>query len=398
VAELKAGLTDELRWPVTEDLCTTRGGRHVLSTPAMVLFVERSAIRLLEPHLAPGQSSVGTRIDIRHLAPTLAGMSVRSEVELATVDGRKLGFKVKVFDDVEQVGEADHERVLIDVAKYVGRVEKKAASVLPAPVPPAVGALDPDSVEVDADRETGIARVTINRPDKHNVITQAMRVRLCEAVEQLGRQPWVRVIVIRGTGDKAFSAGADMNEFLSFAPHEHGSLHALMSAPERVPQPVIAAIDGFCFGGALELALACDFRIVTTRAQLALPEIRLGMMPGSGGGQRVLRLVGMSRAKLFCMTGMRVDGVTAAAWGLATKAVEPDRLAAEVDGLARDLASLAPLAVRMVKSALDRGADSPLPSALEMEGKMYATIKSTADYREGVMAWQEKRAPKFTGR
>jgi 2-oxoglutaroyl-CoA hydrolase len=397
VTELKAGLRTELHWPVTDDLCTTRGGRPVLSMPAMVSFVERSAVRLLEPHLGQGQSSVGTRIDIRRLAPTLAGMSVRADVELATVDGPTLAFTVKVFDDVEQVGEADHERLVIDVATDVGRLETRAAAVA-APVPRAVGPLDPDSVEVDDGRETGVARVTINRPEKHNVITQAMRGRLCEAIEQLGREPWVRVIVIRGAGDRAFSAGADMNEFLSFAPHEHGSLYTLMSAPERVPQPVIAAIDGFCFGGALEMALACDFRIVTTRAQLALPEIRLGMMPGSGGGQRVLRLVGMSRAKLFCLTGLRVDGATAAAWGLATKAVEPDQLDAEVGALARDLASLAPLAVRMVKSALDRGADSPLPSALEMEGKMYATLKSTADYREGVMAWQEKRAPKFTGR
>jgi 2-oxoglutaroyl-CoA hydrolase len=258
--------------------------------------------------------------------------------------------------------------------------------------------LDPETIKVSVDGASGIARVTINRPDKHNTITQAMRVRLCESIEALGRDASVRVIVIRGAGDKAFSAGADMNEFLAIPPHEHASLHVLMGAPERVPQPVIAAIDGFCFGGALEMALSCDFRIVTTRAQLALPEIRLGMMPGSGGGQRVLRLVGMSRAKLFCMTGLRLDGATAAAWGLATKAVEPDTLDAEVDALANDLAGLAPVAVRMMKTALNRGADSPLGSALEMEGKMYATLKATEDYREGVTAWKEKRAPRFKGR
>ena len=122
---LEIGLTSEVEWSVTDDLCTVRGGYHVFSTPSMVLLVERTAIRLLEPHLEAGQSSVGTRVDIRHMAPTLAGMKVRAETELVHMDRRKVSFKIRVFDDAELVGEADHERFVIDVDKYVEKLKKK---------------------------------------------------------------------------------------------------------------------------------------------------------------------------------------------------------------------------------------------------------------------------------
>lgn len=413
---LTAGLVSALTWQVTDDLCTTRGGRHVFSTPSMVLFVERACIHLLEPYLNEGQGSVGSRVDIHHLAPTLSGMEVRAETTLTEVDERRLAFHVKVFDDVELVGEAEHERYVIDVQRYVGRLEKKESSFEqgrrpeaaakhrekvqePGQAPVPSGANWPrEHLLVEADQQTGIAWLVIDRPDKLNVITYRMRIEMSDLIEALGREPWLRVLLIRGAGERGFSAGADMNEFLSIPPHEHASLYHWMAAPERIPQPVIAVIDGFCFGGVLELCLACDLRIVTPRAELALPEVRLGMMPGSGGGQRMLRLVGMSRAKLFCMTGMRLDGRAAAEWGLAVKVVEPERLQKEALAVAKDLASLSPVALRMMKLALNRGVDAPLPSALEMESKMYATLRTTQDYREGIMAWKEKRPPAFTGR
>jgi fluoroacetyl-CoA thioesterase len=123
---LKAGLNGKFEWKVTQDLCTERGGYHVFSTPSMVLLVERTAMRVIEPYLQPEQSSVGTRIDIRHLAPTLMGMSMRAEAELVSVDRRRLGFKVKVFDEAEQVGEADHERFVIELEKYIEKLKLKA--------------------------------------------------------------------------------------------------------------------------------------------------------------------------------------------------------------------------------------------------------------------------------
>jgi 2-oxoglutaroyl-CoA hydrolase len=161
---------------------------------------------------------------------------------------------------------------------------------------------------------------------------------------------------------------------------------------------VIAAMDGHCYGGPFELCLACDFLIVTETCRLGLPEIALGQMPGSGGGQRLLRLVGPIRAKLMCMTGLKIDGATAEAWGLATRCVPQEELAAAVDELATQLANLAPPAVQMIKLALNAGGDASLATALELEGKMYATLRTTEDYAEGLAAWQEKRAPDYRGR
>ena len=125
---IRPGITSSLEWVVTDALCTVRGGRHVFSTPSMVLLVERTAVQLLEPFLKPGQSSVGTRINVRHMAPTLLGMAVRAEADLTDIEGRRVTFKVKVFDEDEQVGDADHERVIIDVDRYLARLDKKSAS------------------------------------------------------------------------------------------------------------------------------------------------------------------------------------------------------------------------------------------------------------------------------
>jgi 2-oxoglutaroyl-CoA hydrolase len=247
------------------------------------------------------------------------------------------------------------------------------------------------------DPATGVARITLAGSDPLNVMPHVARRELAAAIEEVGRDESARVLVIDSASERAFSAGVDINELAGLTSWEASRLHEPMSAPERIPQPVIAAIDGHCYGGPFEMALACDFRIVTSRAQLGLPEIKLGQMPGSGGGQRLLRLVGPTRAKLMCMTGQRVDGRTAEAWGIATRCVEPDQLREEVDRLARELSGLAPRALEMVKRSLNAGLDAPLRTALEMEGKMYSTLKGTADYQEGIASWREKRPPSFRG-
>ena len=161
---------------------------------------------------------------------------------------------------------------------------------------------------------------------------------------------------------------------------------------------LIAAIDGFTMGAGLELAVACDFRIATLRSEFAFPEIRLGMIPGSGGTQRALRLIGMTRGKLFMMTGQRINAERAEAWGLITQAVANDKLDEAVGALAGELAERAPLALRTLKMVLNRGADAPLETALELERKAYAWLRSTNDYTEGVTSFLEKRPPNYTGR
>jgi 2-oxoglutaroyl-CoA hydrolase len=248
------------------------------------------------------------------------------------------------------------------------------------------------------ERKGPVATLWIDRQPKMNTMTVAMRNEFPGIFEGLDKDAGVRVIVIRGAGGKAFSAGGDVAEFLTLAPADLEQWGDTLTAAERCRKPVIAAIDGFTMGAGLELAVACDFRVATLRSEFAFPEIRLGMIPGSGGTQRALRLMGMTRAKLFMMTGQRIPAERAEAWGLITQAVANDGLDAAVDALARELAERAPLALRTLKMVLNRGADAPLDTALELERKSYAWLRSTHDYEEGVRSFVDKRAPKFEGR
>jgi 2-oxoglutaroyl-CoA hydrolase len=251
---------------------------------------------------------------------------------------------------------------------------------------------------VRVERGGAIATVWIDRQAKMNTMTVAMRGEFPAIFRELDADPAVRVLVIRGAGGKAFSAGGDVAEFLTLAPADLERWGDTLTEAERCRKPVIAAIDGFTMGAGLELAVACDFRIATRRSEFAFPEIRLGMIPGSGGTQRALRLIGMTRAKLFMLTGQRISAERAEAWGLITQAVDDDGLDAAVQALADELAARAPLALRTLKMVLNRGADAPLEVALELERKSYAWLRSTHDYEEGVRSFVEKREPKYEGR
>jgi enoyl-CoA hydratase/carnithine racemase len=248
------------------------------------------------------------------------------------------------------------------------------------------------------ERQGAVATIWIDRQAKMNTMTVAMRHEFPGMFRDLDADDAVRVVVIRGAGGKAFSAGGDVAEFLTLAPADLEQWGDTLSFAERCRKPVIAAIDGYAMGAGLELALACDFRIATRRSELAFPEIRLGMIPGSGGTQRALRLIGMTRGKLFMMTGQRIPAERAEAWGLITQCVADDGLDAAVGALAKELADRAPLALRTLKMVLNRGIEAPLETALELERKAYAWLRSTHDYEEGVRSFLEKRPPTFTGR
>jgi enoyl-CoA hydratase/carnithine racemase len=248
------------------------------------------------------------------------------------------------------------------------------------------------------ERTGPVATIWIDRQPKMNTMTVAMRNEFPAMFRELEADDAVRVVVVRGAGGKAFSAGGDVAEFLTLAPADLELWGDTLTAAERCRKPVIAAIDGYAMGAGLELAVACDFRVATQRSEFAFPEVRLGMIPGSGGTQRALRLIGMTRGKLFMMTGQRISAERAEAWGLVTQAVPNDQLDAAVDALAKELADKAPLALRTLKMVLNRGADAPLETALELERKSYAWLRSTADYAEGVTSFLEKRPPKYVGR
>jgi enoyl-CoA hydratase/carnithine racemase len=248
------------------------------------------------------------------------------------------------------------------------------------------------------ERTGAVATILIDRQPKMNTMTVAMRNEFPGIFGGLEADDGVRVVVVRGAGGKAFSAGGDVAEFLTLAPADLELWGDTLTAAERCRKPVIAAIDGFTMGAGLELAAACDFRVATLRSEFAFPEIRLGMIPGSGGTQRVLRLIGMTRAKMFMMTGQRISAERAEAWGLITQAVANDKLDEALQALVGELAERAPLALRTLKMVLNRGADAPLDTAIELERKAYAWLRSTHDYAEGITSFLEKRSPRYTGR
>jgi 2-oxoglutaroyl-CoA hydrolase len=254
-----------------------------------------------------------------------------------------------------------------------------------------------EGFRVDRDDPRGVVTITLDTPGKLNRVPLAARDQLGHLFAELGVDDGVRFVVLTGAGE-AFTAGGDIAAFLEAEPEQLSRLAWNVAAPERCPKPVIAKLRGYCLGVGLELALACDFRIAADDVQLGLPEVGLGMIPGSGGTQRLARLIGVGRAKDVVMRRRRIGADDALAWGLVGEIVGPDELDAAVDRVLGELAELSPLALRLAKRVLNHVYDAPLSIGLELEGLAYGLLRSTHDFREGVEAFGEKRPPKFEGR
>jgi 2-oxoglutaroyl-CoA hydrolase len=248
------------------------------------------------------------------------------------------------------------------------------------------------------ERDGDVATITLDVPEKLNRVSMRARDQLANLFEELGRDEGVRAIVLTGAGEKAFTAGGDIAGFLEREPEELSRLAWNVAAPERCPKPVIAKLRGYAFGVGLELALACDFRIASDDVELGLPEVKIGMIPGSGGTQRLARMVGVGRAKDMVMRGRRIDAGEALAIGLVTEVVAPAELEAAVARLVDELRALSPLALALAKRVLNHAYDGPLGLGLEVEGLAYGLLRSTHDFQEGVEAFGEKRSPNFQGR
>jgi len=248
------------------------------------------------------------------------------------------------------------------------------------------------------ERDGDVATITLDVPEKLNRLSMPARDQLAELFGELGKDSSVRAIVLTGAGEKAFTAGGDIAGFLEREPEELSRLAWNVAAPERCPKPVIAKLRGFAFGVGLELALACDFRIAVDDVELGLPEVKIGMIPGSGGTQRLARMVGLGRAKDMVMRGRRVRAGEALAIGLLTEVVSAAELDAAVASLVEELRALSPLALAMAKRVLNHAYDGPLALGLEVEGLAYGLLRSTHDFREGVEAFGAKRPANFEGR
>jgi len=253
-----------------------------------------------------------------------------------------------------------------------------------------------DRFTVEHDRERAVATITLDVPGKFNRVSMVARDQLSEVFQELDGDSDVRFVVLTGA-DGQFSAGGDIAGFLTRSPWVVSQLAKNVAAPERCSKPVIARLEGYVFGVGLELALACDFRIAADDVQMALPEATIGMIPGSGGTQRLARLIGLGRAKDMVMRGRRVGAEEAQQIGLVTAVVPPEELDGAVDALVEELSRHSPLSLAMAKRVLNTAYDGPLHVGLELEGLAYGLLQQTHDFREGVEAFGEKRTPEFDG-
>ena len=251
-------------------------------------------------------------------------------------------------------------------------------------------------------RDGAVATITINRPAVRNALNEATLGAIDAAVAALDADPDVRVVLLTGAGEKAFIAGADINE-LSRATGVTGRTlaqrgQAVFDRIAAAGKPVIAVINGFCLGGGCELALACTFRFAADTAEIGQPEINLGIIPGYGGSQRLARLIGRDKALDLILTGRRVPAAEALALGLVTRVYPAATLRDESLAFARELATKAPIAVRLALDAVRVGLEQPLAEALAHEAALFGLVAATDDMREGTRAFLEKRPAHFTGK
>ncbi len=246
-----------------------------------------------------------------------------------------------------------------------------------------------------------VARVTLHRPEKLNALNAALRARLIAVIDELATDPGVRVIVIHGAGPKAFVAGADVAEFAGRSVEEQRPVTYRRRVYEVIaecPKPVIAAVHGFCLGGGCELAVACDLRVADTTARFGQLEVRLGLIPGGGGTQRLTRLVGPGQALKMALTGDMVDAPEAHRIGLVEVLADEGQHLETALGLARRMARWSPVALGLVKRSVQHASESPLAEGLDFEKERFLEAFGSHDGREGVAAFVEKRDARFEGR
>ena len=247
----------------------------------------------------------------------------------------------------------------------------------------------------------GVRRITVNRPDKLNALNAATLDALFEAFEAAAEDPAARVLVLTGAGPKAFVAGADIAEMAGLRPTEGRDFsqrgQRLMRRIETMPKPVIAMVNGFALGGGLELAMACHLRIAADTARLGQPEINLGLIPGFGGTQRLLRLAGRAATLELCLLGAPIDAARALQLGIVNRVVAAAELEVETLKVAEQLAQAAPLALRGTLDAVNVGGECAIGEGLQYETAQFGLMFSTDDMREGTRAFLERRKPVFNG-
>jgi enoyl-CoA hydratase len=252
------------------------------------------------------------------------------------------------------------------------------------------------------EKSEGVATITLNRPEALNAFSKEVVAEVMQALEDIKSDENVRVVVLTGAGEKAFSAGADIKTMIGMNALKARELslmgEKLCAALEDTDKPVIAAVNGFALGGGMEVSMACDIRIASETARMGQTEINIGLIPGWGGTQRLTRLVGLGKAKELVYTGRMVDARTAEQLGIVNMVVPADKFREAVRQFAVDLAGKAPVALKVAKALINKGADIGLGSALALEREGFGVVASTEDLQEGVKAFTEKRKPAWKGK
>ena len=255
---------------------------------------------------------------------------------------------------------------------------------------------------IKLEKDGAVATLTINRPQVYNALNRQVLGELSAALDDLERDPDVRVVIITGEGDRAFVAGADIAEMKPMTVAEARAFgmfgQRVFEKIERLSKPVIAAINGYALGGGCELALACDIRLASDRAKLGQPEVTFGITCGFGGTQRLARLVGPAWAKQLVFTGDMIDADTAARIGLVNEVVPHGELLSRAKEMADKIASRAPVAVSLSKTAVNVGLEAGLNAGLQLEAEVFGECFASQDQKEGMVAFLEKRKANFTGR
>jgi enoyl-CoA hydratase len=252
------------------------------------------------------------------------------------------------------------------------------------------------------EKTEGIATITLNRPEALNAFSKDVANEVLQALEDVRNDENMRVAILTGAGEKAFSAGADIKAMKGMNALKARELslmgERICNALENLEKPVIAAINGYALGGGLEVAMSCDIRIASENARMGQTEINIGLIPGWGGTQRLTRLIGATKAKELVYSGKIIDAKTAEQLGILNIVVPADKFKETVKQFAAELASKAPVALKVAKALINKGAEISLDAAIALEREGFGVVASTEDLQEGVAAFTEKRKPTFKGK
>lgn len=398
---LQQGTVADLTWIVDASMVITLGGdarATVFSTPNMILLMERAAREALRPYLEQGEESVGIDVNIRHLAGTGMGDTVTGRATVTAIEGRKIQFAVECRAGDRVLGQGTHVRAVVPVAKIIENLNSLTPSASAMSLTASSAEL-PTLSTLQVNVRNRIAHVILNRPAALNAVDRQMTGELEQLVAWLAGHPQqVRAVLVSGAG-RAFCAGDDVRELPAIAIEDARELSLrqaqLYLAFERLPQTIIALVNGDALGGGCVLACAADLRLACHSARFGMPEIRLGWPPGYGLAQ-LTALVGKARALQLCLTGDPITATQALDWGLVNELVPAGQLQARGQQLCERLLQLPAEALRATKQLihLDEGTQPKVAHRADTEA--YIRCLQRADAQEGLQAFATRRPPKFT--